>query len=372
MMVPLNEHAPVPPAPYRREDFDHSPLVVFYELTRACDLLCLHCRACAQTDPDPNELTANQSRALIDQIAQFPRRPLLVLTGGDPLKRPDIYDLIRYATAAGLQVAVTPSATPLVTRAVLRSLQRSGMRRIAISLDGADAATHDDQRGVPGSFARTLDILRDARELSIPAQVNTTLTPKNIDQIDALAELLATLGVVLWSVFYIVPVGRAAAGRRLYAEQYERSFAQLASHLERRPFAIKTTAAPQFRRFLLELRRRKRGSQADIRSKTSPSGQAPMGINDGKGVMFISHAGLIHPSGFMPIVCGMFPLASVVDVYQRSPVFRGLRDSSLLEGKCHHCEYRNVCGGSRSRAFSLTGNPYAEEPDCAYVPRTLR
>jgi radical SAM protein len=356
--------------PYTREDFDHSPLVVFYELTRACDLLCLHCRACAQADSDPHELTPIESRALIDQIAGFPRRPLLVLTGGDPLKRPDIYDLVRYATAAGLQVAVTPSATPLVTPAALSRLQRAGMKRLAISLDGADPPTHDGQRGVAGIFARTLDILRDARELGIPTQVNTTLTPENIDQIDALADLLATLGVVLWSVFYIVPVGRATESRRLDVEQYERSFAQLANQMECQPFAIKTTEAPHFRRFLLEARRRKGESTANFGSKMSPSGQAPMGINDGKGVMFVSHVGLIHPSGFMPIVCGMFRLANVVDVYQRSAIFQGLRDSSRLEGKCGRCEYRKICGGSRARAYAVSGNPFAEEPDCVYVPGT--
>ena len=370
MIAPSNGHPTAGPARYTREDFDHSPLVIFYELTRACDLFCLHCRACAQTESDPNELTPSESRALIDQMASFPRPPLLVLTGGDPLKRPDIYELIRYASAAGLQVAVTPSATPLLTRTALRRLQRAGMKRLAISLDGADAATHDGQRGVPGIFARTLSILREAGGFGIPTQVNTTITPDNIDQIDSLAELLATLGIVLWSVFYLVPVGRATGMARLNDQQYERSFARLADQMERQEFAIKTTEAPHFRRFLLE-RRRRSGQKAPFGAKMSPSGQAPMGVNDGKGVMFVSHAGMIHPSGFMPIVCGMFPLAHVVDVYQHSPIFQGLRDTGRLEGKCGRCEYRNICGGSRARAYAVTDNPYAEELDCAYVPATL-
>lgn len=372
MIVSRGSPTATRPASYTREDFDHSPLVVFYEVTRACDLRCQHCRACAQTHSDPRELAPVESRALIDQIASFPRPPLLVLTGGDPLKRPDIYELIRYASAAGLQVAVTPSATPLVTRTALWRLQKAGMKRLAISLDGADAATHDGQRGVAGIFARTLDILRDARGLGIPIQVNTTLLPENIDQVNGLAELLATLGVVLWSVFYIVPVGRAAESRRLEIEQYECSFLQLATHMQRQQFAIKTTEAPHFRRFLLEQRRHRGESKTNFAARMSPSGQAPMGINDGKGVMFVSHVGLIHPSGFMPIVCGMFPLANVVDVYQHSPIFQGLRDSSRLEGKCSRCEYRNICGGSRARAYAVTGNPYAQEPDCSYVPRTSR
>lgn len=264
---------------------------------------------------------------------------------------------------------MTPSATPLVTRAALKLLQSAGMKRLAISLDGADAPTHDGQRGVPGIFARSLDIIRDARQLDIPTQVNTTLIPENLDQIDDLADLLAALDIVLWSVFYLVPVGRAMDSRRLTSEQYEQSFAKLATQMRRQSFAIKTTEAPHFRRFLLQQRRQRGESETSLTAKMSPSGQAPMGVNDGKGVMFISHAGLVHPSGFMPVVCGMFPLADIVEIYQSSPIFQALRDSTRLEGKCGRCEYRNICGGSRARAYAVTGNPYAEEPDCAYDPR---
>ena len=200
---------------WAERDFKISPMIVFYEVTRACDLVCLHCRACAQSRPDPNELTSELSRQLIDQVARFPVRPMLVLTGGDPLKRGDIYDLIAYARGQGLETAITPSPTPLVTTEAIARLQKAGIDRMAVSIDGADAATHDRMRGVPGSFAQTQRIMEDARNLGIPVQVNTTLNPDNFDQIEAMADMLARHQIVLWSVFFIVPVGRATASLRL-------------------------------------------------------------------------------------------------------------------------------------------------------------
>jgi AdoMet-dependent heme synthase len=238
---------------------------------------------------------------------------------------------------------------------------------LAVSLDGADAATHDGIRGVSGVFERTLEILHNAREL-VTTQVNTTITPSNLHQIDALADLLAKQQVDMWSVFLLVPVGRAAFAPRLSAEQCEQLFERLWRHSQRQPYAIKTTAAPHYRRYVLQ--HRHSGSDSGSGMHNLAHGHMPSGINDGQGVMFIGHTGLIHPSGFMPIVCGLFPLDHVVHVYQRSPIFRGLRDPNKLEGKCHVCEFRKVCGGSRARAYAVTGNPFAPEPDCNYVPMT--
>jgi MoaA/NifB/PqqE/SkfB family radical SAM enzyme len=347
---------------YRKADFARSPLLVFYETTRACDLKCQHCRADAQTRCDPNELSAGQARRLVDELLRFPRPPLLVLTGGDPIKRTDIFDLVGYAVTSGLEVALTPSATPLVTAGAVRRLKRAGLHRLAVSLDGGDAATHDGFRGVAGSFTRTFEIVADARAVGLPVQVNTTVARHNLHQVEAIAELLSGLGVELWSVFFLVPTGRAGAGQRLTADECERVFEALWRQQRLRPYAIKTTEAPHYRRFVLQRRREAGGSGVGRPSR------APVGTNDGKGVLFVSHTGEICPSGFLPIVCGRFPLDSVVKVYQESAAFRALRDADRLGGKCGACEFKEICGGSRGRAHALSGDPLAEEPDCAYVP----
>ena len=349
-----------PPASFSRADFAHSPMVMFYELTRACDLACVHCRADAQTCRDPAELSTTRAWQLVAQLATFPKPPLLVLTGGDPLKRDDLFDIITAARNAGLRVALTPSATPLVTARSVRRMVDVGLHRLAVSLDGVDAATHDAFRGVSGSYARTLEIIRDARAVDLPVQVNTTIARHNVDQVDALADLLATLDIVLWSVFFLVPTGRATAAQRITPEAYEEVFARLLAHVGRQPYAIKTTEAPHYRRFVLQAAKSPR--------TTERHGMRMAGTNDGRGVMFIGHTGEIYPSGFLPIACGRFPLDSVVRVYQQAALFRLLREPERISGKCGVCEYREICGGSRARAYGLTGDPLASDPDCAYVP----
>lgn len=343
-----------------RKSFDHSPMLVFYELTRACDLVCLHCRACAQKLRDPDELDTAQSKLLIDQLGEFPNPPMLILTGGDPLKRDDIYELIEYAVGSGIDVSITPSATPLVNRDSIRRLRDAGISRMAISVDGADAATHDTNRGVTGSFDHSMNVLRIAREIGVETQINTTLTPANVDQIERMGELFGKLDIALWSVFFLIPVGRATRLERLDADACEAAFARLHAQARTQPFMLKTTEAPHYRRHVI---------QNTVRtSEAAPRGFIPAGVNDGKGVMFVSHTGEIFPTGFLPIPCGVFPRDGILDVYQNSPTFRMLRDSDRLEGKCGGCEFRNVCGGSRARAFAVTGNAMAEEPDCNYLP----
>lgn len=349
-----------------RKSFDHSPMLVFYELTQACDLICKHCRACAQSRSDPAELRTADSKRLIEQLTEFPEPPMLILTGGDPLKRQDIFELVEYAVASGLEVSITPSATPLVTREAIRRLRDAGISRLAISIDGADAATHDANRGVAGSYQRSLEILRDARELGVETQINTTLTPANLDQIESMADCFADFGIALWSVFFLIPVGRAGQMPRLGAEECEQAFERLWQQSKTQPYMIKTTEAPHFRRYVIQHQASK-ASQGDAR----PRAFIPAGVNDGKGVMFVSHTGTIHPTGFLPVVCGMFPMQSVVQVYQDSQIFKSLRDSDRLEGKCGECEFRNICGGSRARAYAITGNMFAEEPDCSYLPKGL-
>jgi radical SAM protein len=348
-----------------RKSFDHSPMLVFYELTRACDLVCLHCRACSQSLPNPNELNTDQSKQLIDDLIRFPQPPMLILTGGDPLKRSDIYELIRYAVGSGLEVSITPSPTPLVNRESITRLRDAGISRMAISVDGADAATHDANRGVAGSFDHSMDVLSIANELGVETQINTTLSPANVDQIEAMADRFAKLGIAMWSVFFLIPVGRATEMARLNADQCEDAFARLLAQSRRQPYLVKTTEAMHYRRHVIQNTPKPKSS-----SSGSPEARPfiPAGVRDGKGVMFVGHTGEIHPTGFLPVHCGQFPAQSVVEVYQNSPTFKMLRDSDQLQGKCGVCEFRNVCGGSRARAFGVTGNLMAAEPDCNYIP----
>ncbi len=354
---------------YTADDFGKNPLMFYYEVTQACDLICKHCRASAQADPDPDELDQQQAFALIDQVASFPRSPIIVMTGGDPLKRPDLFDLIRHAVASGLQVALTPSATPLATRDAFEAARNAGVRRLGISLDGADAKTHDAFRGWEGSFDRTMEMLQNARELEMAVQINTTITRRNYQQIDALAELLAEKGIAMWAAFFLIPVGRGVEEQRLSAKEVEDVFAKLWQHAQIQPYSVKTTEAPHYRRFVMQQGgdplAGPHGKADDGRHRGH---RAPLGVGDGKGVMFCSHRGEIFPSGFLPLLCGRFPTDSVVDVYQNNPTFQALRNPERFNGKCAICDYREPCGGSRARAYAVYGDPLASEPDCFYEP----
>lgn len=351
---------------YTREDFAHSPLLVFYEVTRACDLVCRHCRASAMPRPHPDQLTTEQSGALLDAFTRFPKPPMVVFTGGDPMKRPDLLELIRHGVAAGLKVAVTPSPTSLVTEEAIAAMREAGACGFAVSLDGACAETHDAFRGFSGSFEFSMKMIQWAARAGLPVQVNTTITPQNVDEVEAMADRLSSLGIEMWSVFFLVPVGRGRVSPRVPAHQYEFIFEELFVQSRMRPFAVKTTEAPHYRRFVMQEMALDPGAPPE--QLQGMSRRAPVGTNDGRGVMFVSHIGEIYPSGFLPLLCGTFPKDSPVDVYQHNDNFLALRDASRLHGKCGACEYREICGGSRARAYALTGDPLASEPDCVYVP----
>jgi len=355
---------------YTKADFGRNPLMFYYETTLACDLVCKHCRASAQEGRHPDELTHEQSKALIDQVASFPRKPMMVFTGGDPLKRPDLFDLIRYAIGQGVQVALTPSATPLATREAFEKAREAGVRRLGVSLDGATAEVHDAFRGFEGSFERTLEMLANARDLEMAVQINTTVTRRNVHQLDEIAELLTSQGIAMWAAFFLIPVGRGVEEERIKPQEYEEVFAKLWHHARHQPYSVKTTEAPHYRRFVLQQGGDPLAGPQGVDDSAERRGhRAPLGVGDGKGIMFVSHTGEIFPAGFLPLLCGKYPEDSIIDTYQNHETFLALRDPDKFKGRCGICEYRHICGGSRARAYAVTGDPLETEPDCVYIPK---
>ncbi len=354
-------------------DFNERPFTVAWELTRSCALACVHCRAEAQPGRHPDELSTTEAYRVIDALADL-APPVLVLTGGDPLMRPDLFDIARYAIDRGLRTAVSPTTTNLVTRERLERLRDMGISMTHISIDGADAETHDAFRRVSGTFARAMTTLGYLEELGMPVQVGTTLTRHNLHQLPAIAALMEAHGVRVWNVFYLVPTGRADAGTMISTEEAEASWDWLAELSQTASFTVRTTAAPQFRRAML-LRARASGggpvrlTGAGYQLREAPTGVQTRGVNDGKGFMFIDHLGNICPSGFLQIAAGNVRADNLAEVYRHSRLFTSLRDPSLLEGRCGRCSFADLCGGSRARAMGVSGNYLAEDPLCALPSR---
>lgn len=351
------------------QSYSDAPRIVIWEMTRACALACRHCRAEAIPHRNPSELTTKEAFSLVDAVREC-GKPIFVLTGGDPLMRDDIYKIAEYATNRGLRVAVSPSATGRLTRFALERLARAGCRRISLSIDAATAEMHDRFRGVAGSFNRTLAAARVARELGLELQINTTVSRFNADQLTQIAALLEQLDAILWSAFFLVPVGRATPDQVLDARETEEAFRTLYRISERAPFAVKTTEAPHYRRYVAQRQAASPARQRPARS-SQPWTQFPA-IGDGKGFVFISHTGEICPSGFLPEPVGNVRTDNLLEVYREDPTMRRLRSPETFGGKCGVCEFRQLCGGSRSRAFTMSGDAFAEEPTCAYVPAVLR
>ncbi|MDS9472542.1 TIGR04053 family radical SAM/SPASM domain-containing protein [Sporosarcina pasteurii] len=354
----------------KERDFNVHPFIVIWEVTRACALKCLHCRAEAQYEADPYQLSFEEGKHLIDQIAEMDN-PLFVFTGGDPLMRPDLFELAKYSIEEkGLPVSMTPSATPKVTRNAILKAKEVGLSRWAFSLDGSCAEIHDHFRGTRGSFDRTMKGIEYLKEAGIPIQVNTTISKYNLHDLEAIAEKVKEMGAVLWSTFFLVPTGRGMQKDMVSAEEHEEVMKWLYQVQQRMPYGVKTTEAPHYRRVYLQ--ERKRLGEEEILKRPDILGRAPQPVNDGDGFVFISHTGAVYPSGFLPIACGNIREQSLADIYQNSPVMKDLRDKSKLKGKCGVCEFKNICGGSRSRAYAVTGDYLESDPYCAYIPKALR
>lgn len=379
--------------PIRRARYDLSerPFIVIWELTRACDLACQHCRAEAMPERHPQELTTAEARRLLDDIASFgPPPPLFVMTGGDPFKRPDLFELVEYGTRIGLPVSVSPSGTPSLSRENLRRLREAGAVALSLSLDGSTAAIHDRFRQVDGVYDWTIAGWQAARELGFKVQINTTVGPHNLYDLPNIVALVRRFGAMTWSAFFLVPTGRGRQLSPITPEQFEDVLHFL--YDADKVVSLKTTEGHHFRRVVIqrqvlerrgippesvlplgETYRRLRRALDEVApdvdlNSPGPMRRTPLDVNAGRGFVFISHLGVVYPSGFLPLAAGDVRARTLPEIYRHSPLLRSLRDPGQLEGRCGRCEFREVCGGSRSRAFGVTGKVLGEEPWCTYEP----
>ncbi|MDQ1538096.1 MAG: AdoMet-dependent heme synthase [Actinomycetota bacterium] len=389
MTRPATRAAPRP-VRYLRHDIAERPFIVIWEVTRACQLVCTHCRADAIRARNPFELTTDEGRRLLDDLASFGApRPLVVLTGGDPFERPDLAELVAHGTKIGLSMALSPSVTERLTREVLVELHEAGAKAISLSLDGATAQSHDAFRGVDGVFDATLEAAHTVRDVGLRLQINTTVTKGNVHELPQLLTSVLDLGAALWSMFFLIPTGRGKELQPLTAAEEEEVLQWL--HDISDLVAVKTTEKPHYRRIAIQraavgainqdeldeafplgpLRSQLRAETARLlagqeRERRRP--RPPIDVNSGRGFAFIDHVGMVYPSGFLPTSVGSVRDQSFPEIYRGSELLQSLRDPDTFGGKCGRCEFRAVCGGSRSHAYATSGDPLAEDPSCVYQP----
>jgi radical SAM protein len=347
--------------------FDQAPARVYWELTRACDLACRHCRAEAMPQRASDELTTAECIDVLENLATAPTPPHVVFTGGDPVKRPDLTMLVGVATACGVRAAVAPSATIGVTRTLVHTLKAAGVEAMSLSLDGPTPAHHDGVRGVFGCFGWTLAAAQRIVGAGIPLQVNTLVTAESAFWLEDMAEVVAKMGASRWSLFFLVAVGRGRTLRPLDAVEAERTLGWLAANAGRFPFAVSTTEAPHYRRIVLQRLRADGRSAAEIAAH--PVSRS-FGLRDGNGIMFIAANGDVTPSGFLPLVAGNVRTTRPLAIYRDTLLFRSLRQPELYSGRCGRCAFRTICGGSRARAWAHR-DVYGEDPLCSWVPPPL-
>ncbi len=362
-----------------RLDLERRPILVFWEVTRACLLTCRHCRASAIAEPLPGELSSEEGERFLESLTAFGRPyPIVVLTGGDVLMRPDLLRLVGKARELGLHAAVSPSVTPRLEPAVLSALREAGIKVASLSLDGASPETHEGVRGVAGHFEQTLEALRLLRRHDFTVQVNTVVRPENVAELPQIAAIVDEVGASIWEVFSLVRVGRGTALAELSPPQNE-DVCNFLFDASRYGFIVRTVEAPFFRR-VVAWRREERPVETgplygrltdELRAllgepRTEPRAQT-RGTRDGKGIVFVAHDGDVYPAGFLPITIGNVREQSLVDLYRTSRLLRDIR-AARFSGRCGECEYADLCGGSRARAYAASGDPLGEDPACAYVP----
>lgn len=348
-------------------NFSRNPLLLYWEMTQACRLACRHCRAEAMAEPHPFELNTAESKAFLQQVLGFGEPlPHLILTGGDPLRRRDTFSLIDYARTLGIEVSITPSATPELTNEAIDRLQNHGIQSLGLSLDGSCAAKHDAIRGIPGTFDRTIRAAMHAGKIGLPIQVNTLVSEETSDDLPAIYDLLrARFPVMRWSLFFLISVGRGKALNEVSPERGEQIMAWVLDLVSDAPFAVKTTEAPSYRRIAIK-KMKSAGVAAPAMKETSV--YRGFQIRDGHGIVFVSNLGDIYPSGFLPLRCGNVRKDNLVEVYRNSETFLGLHNPNEFRGKCGTCEYSHICGGSRARAYAYSGDALGSDPFCPYQP----
>jgi AdoMet-dependent heme synthase len=359
---------------------EHKPRLIFWELTTGCNLRCVHCRASATELSSPDDLSTEEALGLIDQFAEY--APLiLVLSGGEPLFRKDVFQLASYATSRGIKVALATNGT-LVDEEVARKAKAAGIVRVAISLDGADAETHDGFRGIPGSFDRAIRGMRYLQAEGIGVQINSTVTKRNAGQLQLIYELALSLNAAALHTFLLVPVGcglEIAESQMIPSDEYERLLNWFYDREKEAKIEMKATCSPHYYRVRRQrmAEDRRNGIEPPASFGASPHSRHPdlsavtRGCLAGTGVCFVSHKGQVQPCGYLPLAAGQLREQTFRDVWENSTLFESLRDTDNLEGKCGCCEFRNVCEGCRARAYADTGNYLGEEPHCVYVPRQL-
>ncbi|MBN1534963.1 MAG: heme b synthase [Spirochaetes bacterium] len=342
------------------------PRLIFWELTKRCNLSCLHCRAEAEAQ-ESDDLVYDEIIRIIDDIAGS-YTPILILTGGEPLYRHDVFDIATYASAKGLTVALATNGT-LITADTAERIRSAGIGRVSVSLDGADAAMHDSFRGIPGCFEEALRGIGFLKEAGVEFQINTTVTRRNVDSLERIVDLATRLGARALHLFMLVPVGcgvEIAESDMIHKERYEEVLNWFYDVSKRVTMELKATCAPHYYRIIRQ-RAAREGRQITFESDGMSA--ITRGCLAGTGVCFISHRGDVQPCGYLPLVAGNVTENPFREIWENSGIFASLRDLSGLQGKCGHCEYRAFCAGCRARAFYETGNHLAEEPYCVYVPK---
>jgi radical SAM protein len=342
--------------------FAEAPARVYWELTRACDLACRHCRAEAMPDRAPDELDTAECERVLDSLATADPPPHVIFTGGDPLKRPDLVRLVRAARRRGLDVSVAPSATGRLTRDAVHELRGAGVSAMSLSLDGPDGARHDKLRGVLGCFGWTLAAAARIRGAEIPLQINTLVCTETQPHLEAIGNLVAKIGAQRWSLFFLIEVGRGRGLGQLSPRECELTLDWVARTAPRWRFVTTTTEAPHYRRVAIQRMRAAGRSPAEIHAALARG----FGIRDGNGILFIAANGDVTPSGFLPVVAGNVRRADVLRLYREAPLFRALRAPRRFGAPCGPCTFATVCGGSRARAWAATGDPLASDPLCAW------
>ena len=348
-------------------DFSKNPMLVYWEMTQACGLACKHCRAEAMPTANPFELSTEESKRFLRSLVDFgDPLPHVILTGGDPLSRKDIYELIDYANGIGLEVSITPSATPELTNEAISKLKAHGIQSLGLSLDGSCAEKHDNIRAVPGTFDRTIEAARHCGRIGMPIQVNTLVAEETASDLPKIYDLLSReFPVMRWSLFMLISIGRGKALNEVSPEEGERIMRWVFDLSRRSPFAVKTTEAPSYRRIAIDMLKSAGMAKPDMKTSSVYKG---FQIRDGHGIVFVSNLGEIYPSGFLPLHCGNVRKDSLVEIYRNSEIFKGLHSPDQFHGKCGACEYSHICGGSRARAFAYTGDPLGTDPFCPYEP----